>query len=405
MAALPNLAAVTPLDVAAGGMIGVEPRDPLPRPPRLRGGDDPIHAAFRDVLSGPLETGRCLVSFSGGRDSSGVLARVVSIARAEGLPDPIPVSLRFAGAQAATENEWQEDVIGHLGLKDWERIEITDELELIGPVATSLLRRHGLYFPASAHMLVPMLERARGGTLVVGQGGQEIFLFWRWGALMELLLGHRRPQRKDVKLLAALLPPAVRGALARRSAPPAPMPWLRPDAARRVSRIFAHEVGTEPVRWNATIRSLLRHRCYTGTLRTAQALAEDAGAAIVMPNLEPRVAGAWAAAGGARGWGDRDSLMRTRVGGLLPERVLTRKDSARFGDVFFGTRTREFAASWSGGGLDESLVDPEVLRGLWLGGEQNWRTALPLQAAWLHDDRMRAGGQQADAGNQPVEVA
>ena len=51
--------------------------------------------------------------------------------------------------------------------------------------------------------------------------------------------------------------------------------------------------------------------------------------------------------------------------------------------VFFGARSREFATSWSGGGLDESIVDVDTLRQTWLSDRPDPRTACLLQYAWL----------------------
>src|SRR5215212_1324990 len=54
----------------------------------------PLEALEEAVLPA-LTQPPCLVSFSGGRDSSSVLAAATRAARREGLPAPVPVTLRI----------------------------------------------------------------------------------------------------------------------------------------------------------------------------------------------------------------------------------------------------------------------------------------------------------------------
>lgn len=53
--------------------------------------------ALADAMVAPLSRTPCYVSFSGGRDSSSVLAMARTVARQHQLDDPIPVTLRFPG--------------------------------------------------------------------------------------------------------------------------------------------------------------------------------------------------------------------------------------------------------------------------------------------------------------------
>jgi asparagine synthase (glutamine-hydrolysing) len=70
---------------------------------------------------------------------------------------------------------------------------------------------------------------------------------------------------------------------------------------------------------------------------------------------------------------------------LLPADVVGRESKAYFNRVFFADESRAFAAEWSGRGLDEELVDSEMLRREWLSDVPDIRTALLLQSAWLSD--------------------
>ena len=83
------------------------------------------------------------------------------------------------------------------------------------------------------------------------------------------------------------------------------------------------------------------------------------------------------------------------AGDALPRALIERRTKAGFNRAFFASHSRAFAESWSGGGIDESLVDPEALRAEWLRPVPDFRTAMLLQAAWLDQRR-------ADAGERPL---
>ncbi len=137
--------------------IGVRP-DPVPLP-ELDRALTPLEALERAVLPGLLEP-PCMVDFSGGRDSSIVLATATRVARKRGLSLPVPSTNLFPALPDTHESEWQEIVIRHLGLPDWHRRTFDNELELLGPLATSVMARHGLVAPAAAYVALPALEDA-----------------------------------------------------------------------------------------------------------------------------------------------------------------------------------------------------------------------------------------------------
>ena len=138
--------ALDALDVASGMVIGS-----LARAGAWPGSGDaePLAAVEAVVLRGLLRP-PCLVSFSGGRDSSALLAVAVDVARREGLDRPVPITARF-GVDEADEQSWQETMVTHLGVRDWLRVDITDELDLLGDIGATFLRRHGLRYPQNTH--------------------------------------------------------------------------------------------------------------------------------------------------------------------------------------------------------------------------------------------------------------
>ena len=131
---------------------------------------DPV-TVLEYVVARALPRPPCLVSFSGGHDSSLVLAAAARAARRERLPLPVPVTWRVTDAPRAEESRWQEAVLAALRLPDWIRLEAGDDLDFVGPVAAGVLRRHGLLHPANAYLHAPLIERAARGTLLTGVGG------------------------------------------------------------------------------------------------------------------------------------------------------------------------------------------------------------------------------------------
>jgi asparagine synthase (glutamine-hydrolysing) len=359
---------LSPLELALGLPLGVDPPAPL------AGGGDPL-AALEAAVREPLRRGPCLVSFSGGRDSSAVLAVAARVARAEGLPDPIPATIRVPGAPAADEARWQELVVGHLGLSDWLRPEFSSELDLVGPVAADVMRRHGVLWPFNAHFHVPLLEAARGGTLLTGIGGDELFR----SAASTL------PARRARSLLLYAAP---RSARARWHGRPSIElhPWLTPAAAAAGRRALGRWEAAEPRRLGARMRHVRASRYLRIGTASLDLLAADAGAAIAHPLLEPSV---WAAVAGSAprgGHRTRTAAMRAAFGPLLPEELLARSDKACFDEVFFNDHSRRFAERWDGAGVPDALVDAEALRRHWLGGAPSAQSFTLFQRAQLAAD-------------------
>lgn len=125
------------------------------------GGRVDPRATLEALLRPALARAPCVIGFSGGRDSSALLAVAVALARREGWPEPVPVTLEY-DSERTFERPWQEMVIAHVRVDEWVRLKLSDELDFVGPVAAEGLRRHGVLFPANAHMIVPLARAARG---------------------------------------------------------------------------------------------------------------------------------------------------------------------------------------------------------------------------------------------------
>src|SRR5699024_7618158 len=181
-----------------------------------------------------LERPPCGIAFSGGRDSSAVLAVATHVARRDGLPEPVPITRVFADVPESEEGEWQELVIRHLGLTEWQRLHLTDELDLLGPLARPNLERYGVVWPPTVHGDIPLMEVVRGGALLDGEGGDEVLGVeaHRIAGLTNFLHSPRPLRWPRVRsALGSVAPRAIRRRHIHQQTDEAvPTPWLRRNA-------------------------------------------------------------------------------------------------------------------------------------------------------------------------------
>ncbi len=374
---------LAPLEIASGIVFGArsesaEAHEAADRYEPLQ----PLDALEREILPALLRP-PCLVSFSGGRDSAAVLAAATTLARREGLPAPIPATNGFPAAPGAGETRWQERVVRHLGLSDWVRIEHTDELDLIGPYAQRVLSAHGLLWPANVHFHLPLLDAARGGSMLTGVGGDELFAAAR--RLRSAAVSSRavRPRPRDVLSLGfAFAPREVRQAVIARREPITAV-WLPRRARKLATALVAAETAAEPRRLHRRLAWWQTLRYLQVGLAALELTAQDTGVLLVHPLLAPRFWSAVATVAAPDGFGARADGMRTLFGELLPEEILKRSSKARFDEALWTARSRTFALRWDGSGVPQEWVDTRALA-------RHWRTERPvaqsftlLQAAWL----------------------
>jgi asparagine synthase (glutamine-hydrolysing) len=368
----------TELELLVNVLLGLDPTAPE-LPPAAGTG---VRAALEAAVLPALRRPPCLVSFSGGRDSSAMLAVATDAARRHALPDPIPAIMRFPDAPDTDETPWQELVMRHLGIREPEVIELRGELDALGAIATEVIGVAGVMWPANAYMHVPILERGRGGSLVTGAGGDELL---GTAAARHVLIARRRarPRPRDaLSVPLAALPRPVRAAVWRRRNAP-PQPWLTPAGAARASRALAREEVSWPHRWDRSVARWHRSRAYVALDRALATMAPPRDVLVVNPFLAPAVVAELAAAGGATGFPSRTDAMRALFGDLLPEELIARPNKAAFNDAVWGPAVREFAAGWAGEGVDERYVDAGELCRHWQSKRPDFRTALLLHAAWL----------------------
>jgi hypothetical protein len=373
-------APLTPLEIASSFLPGEEPAAPLAEAPAL----ETPRAALEAILVEALRREPCVVSFSGGRDSSGVLAVAVDAARRHGLAPPLPVTFRWSHAPEADESAWQQLVIDHLGITEWEIVDASPYLDSVGETSARVLERHGLLFPPGVYLQAPLFERVGARSLVGGLGGDQLLGEWRWQRAADVLARRERPGRQGVRAVGHWAAPGpVRRRIARRR-PARVLPWLRPAAQERFAAAMREQRLSEPRTWEARVAWLGRRRELAHMRYSTGLMAADHGAVAVSPLLEPRFLRALGRSAPRWGLGDRAAAMHALFGDLLPAKTLERRTKAGTGRAYAGERTREFVETWDGSGVDEELVDVAELRRAWdFEQAPNGRAELQLQAAWL----------------------
>ncbi len=362
---------LTALEIASGIVAGrARLALPIAWPDRAEHAFDAARVGFEASVRAALRRPPCLVSFSGGLDSSTVLAAATAVARREGLAPPVPITWRFAKIASTDETIWQEHVIAGLGLDDWVRLEGGDQLDFVGPVARRLIARHGVRYPANAHLHLPLLERAAGGSLLTGVGGDELLGRWRW----------QHSARGPVDVLRARTPATLRRLRALHGAQP--FSWLRPRAASLARWQATADLG-DPSDWTRRICWQAGRRRLTLALQTLDVLGDGVDCMVCAPFTAPAFLGGAGRAGGHAGLGRRPDAMRALLGDLVPRALGRRRSKARFGDAFWTARSRAAAEAWRGGTVDAAIVDSAGLREVWARAEPQLRTALLLQHAVL----------------------
>jgi asparagine synthase (glutamine-hydrolysing) len=312
-----------------------------------------------------------------------VLAVATQVARHHGLPLPIPVTFRFPDVPLSDESDWQERIITHLGLEQWERIALTTELDLLGPIARECLMTHGVAWPPNAFLHVPVFRAARQGTVLTGLDGDGLFGDWQWCHSQAVL--HRLVPfsgRDVVRIGFSFSPrPVRRAVMARR--PPFLPDWLSAPARDDLLAALLGRAAGEPRRWDRRVGWHAASRALDLARRNLRLIGSRYQTEVAHPLLDPAFLAALAAEGGASGFGDRTSAMRRLVGDLLPSELIERRTKAVFGGAVWRDEAHGFARSWDGAGLDPEWVDVERLRAAWLAEHPVFHSWTLLQAAWL----------------------
>lgn len=365
---------------------------PLGSVPAIRLPDQPsgsdTRSALDQVALAAVTSGPCYVLFSGGRDSSLVLALATRAAREAGVPDPIPVTAVYPGDEEADESRWQDLVLQHLGITERIVLPVTDQRTTLGDLATRHLRRRGLVWPEAVHTQPLFFAQLDPGTVLTGEGGDAFLEAQRITPLYLLGCRRRLPSMALVRAAAEALSPrvvALREAR-RRLADPDFLPWLRPLA--RETLAVEEVLVRGPLRWDDAIRSLHRTRMNRLALDNADISAAEYGHRLRHPIADTSVVAALAHEGGAWGFRGRTNLFRRLGADLLPDVVLARRSKASFNTSRWGAREVAFAQDYAGGAFDPDYIDEERLRREWLSPRPHPVSYFLAQIAWLHHENL-----------------
>jgi hypothetical protein len=391
--ALPDLTPLEPLEIAAGFVLESTAR---PRLPPLEHEGRGARQALEDLVLSHLVSGRGSVSFSGGRDSSLVLAVACHVARREGLPDPVAITMRHDSPQS-DERAYQELVIAHLGVKDWVTVDVQDRMDVMGPEATALLEVTGVQAPPNAYLHLSVVKAAPRGTMMTGGGGDQ-YLGSTGGRVIRVLRRRARPRPRDLLTLGyALTPSWIRGR--REARQPFPWaPWLAPSAERALRERRATASARLPaIRWDTVARIFARSRNQRLTQANLETIGALHGVPIASPLADPFFVDAWASEMGAAGPPSRTRAMYHLGGDLLPKALLERPTKAIFGAVVFGPCFRDFANRWSPSDLSlevGALLDADRLASAWAEPTPPFHSLMLVQHAWL--TVRKRGGQRLE---------
>jgi asparagine synthase (glutamine-hydrolysing) len=240
-----------------------------------------------------------------------------------------------------------------------------------------------------------MLDVLRGGTLLDGEGGDEVLgvAEHRIAPLTRLLRAPRPMRWRRIRsALGALAPATVRARHAAGADAVEAFTWLRPRGRQTLVQALGRAEADRPLSFANSVRMVPRRRTQVFALWNRRILAARAAVDIRCPLLDPEVVHALARDGGGLGRGDRTTVLRASVSDLLPDAVLARATKAEFGGAYMNVHTRSFAERWSGDGVDHERVDADELRRLWLSETRIAPTAALLQAAWLGTHRRQTRG-------------
>ncbi|HEU4976051.1 MAG TPA: asparagine synthase-related protein [Baekduia sp.] len=371
------------LEIVSHVLLGPDDRTPRPAPP-AHGARAALEAAVLAALRRPP----CLVTFSGGRDSSAMLAIATRLAAREGLPAPIPITGRYHAPEAA-EDEWQEVLIAELGVDEWWRRQYGDELDLVGPVATDLFRREGLPYPFNLHLVEPLIAEAAGGSLITGVGGDQAL--HRAGAFRDVLALRRRPSARDLAWTAIGLAPRPARRRMLRGRVELTFPWLTAEANAELTRGALEQELAEAVTWRRQVVEVWRSRTMQLNLHRLGGLAARHDVALHHPFADPGFVAALARDGGRFGFPSRTAAMAWLFSDALPRQLIARPTKATFDGVLFNRHARAFVAELDEGVLAEALAalgvaalaDPRALLAEWRGPRPRANSFLLLQACWM----------------------
>lgn len=351
-----------------------------------------LEELFLAALDGPDP---CFVMFSGGRDSSAMLAIGVHVARREGLPEPVPVIARHRHVPESDETAWQEMVLEHLGISNPIVRELDGEQQVLGDIARFNLRRHGLLWPESMQMQGAVFAGLGPGALVTGEGGDFIIDGLRMGEMRSPF--HRgRPHRREVRRAWRAARPR---SIDRWAKPPDYSPTWLTGPGRETFHHAVSRLSGRRFRWDRQVAEIMASPASLVVLDNLDGVVREYGLVPHRTIGHPRFVQAWARDGGPFGFTSRTAAFRFLVGDLLPDAVTGRTSKASFNGARWGAEEDEFARQWDGSGIDPEWVDRDALRADWLSPDRHAAADYLVHVAWCAQNGIPAEGLASREGS------
>ena len=345
-------------------------------------------AALRAVLREEILQGPCVVPFSGGRDSSLVLAVACSVAREVGATLPTALTFRHPGIPESDESAWQELVMAHLGglglQPGWRIRDIDDELDIVGPLMAPLLEQcgHSVWPPNMATMIAVAGEYP-STAILSGEYGDGVLGARRATVIAGLLRRRGRGLSASYWRAAGqvVLPRVVvaGGTYLGGWRPP----WLSPRGRRQWRALAAADALRDPFRYDRNLWQTLSWRGPLLGMANLSAVCRRYGCTLASPLAHPRVLSALARSGGWRGPQSRGYATRLLGADLLPDQLYGRDTKANCLDSRFNQHTIATVDAWKGQNIDPDWVDAGRLASAWRGRQFHPQMAGLVQSAWL----------------------
>jgi asparagine synthetase B (glutamine-hydrolysing) len=340
-----------------------------------------VRAIVREVDHSPV-----YVQFSGGCDSSLVLAAAVEACRRTDHTPPIPVTLRYPNLPETDESDYQDLVVGHLGLTEWRIHQEPDGFDLLAPAAIEGLRRFGLVWPAPPLAMLHFYRSHEPGLWLNGEGGDESLGPRRIGGLFNAWNAARRKQGRAVagNLANTFAPQSVRERRIR-IYDHVDLGWLSPDLQAEYLGVARRYWTWQPLRPSRYAERYLELPAVQLARHNIAAIGGLAGHKVCMPLMSPDVVHVVTDCSTSQDVRSRTRVLRRHATEHLPSEIVNRRDKRFMGPVFFNSATREFARRWDG---RTSYVEIRAswLKEEWMKPEPSAMTMLLLQHAWLESE-------------------
>lgn len=374
---------LSPLEKALGLPIEQNRYRPADSRPEL------LEESAREALEGVIEdaivsgNGHLAVMFSGGRDSSAVLAVATAVCRRLGADDPLPVTATYPQDPDTDEWDWREVVLKHLGLSKAVEIEITTERRMLSSRTLASLDSWGVVWPPAVYTQSLYFGSAPRAVFLTGEGGDGVLEGGRITPLTLVRQDFPRVSRSLLRSAAeALAPDVVHQAFERRAfVNGRSLPWLRTTKRQVIARSL--DFRRDPLHWGTGRFRVAGQRSVQLVVANSRFAAKLVGTDLRHPLLDDRFVAAIARDGGKWGYRGRTDVFRHLFGDLLPDRILARTTKAAFNTSRWGDDERDFAAGWTGQGIDLDLIDPDFLRNEWSGHSPHPVAQFLIHEAWL----------------------